>query len=144
MNRVLIVGLMPSDRLPTTYPPLAGSRSGDRLARMLNLTSSWDLQVVADLVNLLDLPQEVRTVKVSQLAEAAARLLPLDHEVTVALGSQVARALGHRLKPVSWSADRKVLCIPHPSGRSYVWNQQTIRNETQRALNQAFYDVRTG
>lgn len=64
----------------------------------------------------------------------AIELMSGPHEVHVLLGSKVTKAYGfpftrfsvHDLKDSHWPALRKVVVLPHPSGRNTIWNDPAV------------------
>ncbi len=140
--------------------PLVGSRTGDKLARMIGLDHAGELGSVADLANLRALPTPGPDAKGDR--EAGERLLKLFGDgwifpgKIIAVGHRVATALGFiSTDPVYWATvefgtrdnyDKPgkifgatpLLVLPHTSTRNRWYNDPANQEMAREALAEIF------
>lgn len=115
------------------YPYPTGG-AGGRLAKILGLTPTKYMQTF-DAVNLCNGSWELDD------ACFMADMLEEEHgnDVLVLLGSKVCRAFHVEFKPftVVKSEYKKLVILPHPSGRCRIWNDRKSRGLARKALREA-------
>lgn len=134
---MIFVGEAPTAH--ATRGPLSG-RSGARLARLAGLTLDEWLDRTTRF-NLFDeAPDEWNRDDAERCAQAILAVHPDD--LVVALGRRVSRAFGaprkaEWLEPVEIGDDRRVIPLPHPSGRSLYYNDPERRERVGAFLREA-------
>lgn len=144
---IMIVGQAPSRS--STFP--FDSRSGDRLARLLDLDSRHELREKCHVVNLLDTwPGPADSGKGDAFSEhtarEAAKLLHAVRPIVLMCGRSVAAVCDVRVDyftPVPWRGGVAVV-IPHPSGISHWWNDYENQTRAERFFETLLESTPTG
>jgi hypothetical protein len=134
VTQILLVGESPSPR--GDGRPFTGL-AGQRITNLLG----FDLREVMDPVNLFNYVPE-RWSPLSARQQARMILRSRDHERIILCGSKVSDAFHCSSLPLyQWQTrkllqidKRKVARIPHPSGRSRVWNYPLNQERLRRFL----------
>lgn len=126
-----------TDRYALTGP------SGERLAAMAGEHRLY-FYTLTSRTNVVTLPEQWRD---RQLVASGVRRIEtlMRHRHTILLGSRVAAAFGHGADPqFAWmTTDRGVVaCVPHPSGRNRVLNDQEVVRRYSQFLRDAVESAR--
>lgn len=142
-GRPLVVGLAPASPEHVTLQAFDRTRSGARLAALMDLAPEQLVETV-DTVNLSgDYLENWQLVRVRQWREMAEERIDPAGRVVVCCGPTVAEALGADRSWAGWGGATVVgdgegaflaVVIPHPSGLSRAWNEHGVSDRCRYAL----------